>query len=72
MPANTKEKRVKATIDEQTCIGCGLCAEMCPAVFSMNNEDIAVVTVDPVPAEAEDDCRDAAESCPVEAITIEE
>jgi ferredoxin len=38
----------------------------------MNDDDIAVVKGDLVPADAEDDCREAAESCPVDAITIED
>ena len=37
----------------------------------MNEENIAEVTVDPVPPEAEATCRDAAESCPVDAISVE-
>lgn len=63
---------MKATVDQETCIGCGLCAETCPTVFEMNDDDIAVVKVDSVPADAADDCREAAENCPVDAITIEE
>ena len=36
------------------------------------DEELAKVIVDEVPAEAEENCREAAESCPVEAIIIEE
>ncbi len=61
---------MKANVDQETCIGCGLCADICPAVFEMNDDDIAVVKVDSVPADAEDACREAAESCPVDAIAI--
>lgn len=63
---------MKAHVDQDVCIGCGLCAETCPAVFVMNDDGLAEVKVDPVPAAAADDCRKAAEDCPVEAITIEE
>jgi ferredoxin len=34
--------------------------------------DTAGVKVDVVPSESEETCRQAAEECPVEAITIEE
>ncbi|MFW6132539.1 MAG: ferredoxin [Planctomycetota bacterium] len=61
---------MRATIDEG-CIGCGLCPEVCPEVFEMD-DDQAVVKADPVPADAEDSAREAAESCPVDAIALEE
>lgn len=61
---------MRATVDHDTCIGCGLCPEVCPEVFEMK-DDKAVPKVDPVPPEAEETCRDAADQCPVEAIKIE-
>lgn len=60
---------MRATVDQSTCTGCGLCAENCPAVFEMDG-DTAKVKTDVVPAAAEASCREAAEGCPVEAITI--
>lgn len=62
---------MKALVDQKTCIGCGLCADMCPVVFEMNADNLAEVRIEPVPDADEDACREAAESCPVEAITIE-
>lgn len=63
---------MKATVDPDTCIGCAVCEGTCPEVFEMSDDDLAVVKVDLVPAEAEGTCREAAEECPVEAISIEE
>ena len=61
---------MKAFIDQETCIGCGLCPDICPEVFRMQG-DKAQVYVETVPADAEAGCRDAASQCPVEAISVE-
>lgn len=63
---------MKAIVNEETCVGCGLCADTCPEVFEMNDENIAEVKVNPVPPEAETTCREALDACPVDAISLEE
>lgn len=67
-----EETILKATVDRDTCISCGLCASICPNVFEMDDEDIAIVIVDTIAPEDLADAEDAAEQCPVAAITIEE
>ncbi len=62
---------MRATVDPETCTGCGLCEDACPAVFVLRDE-LAVVIADPIPAADEDAAREAADDCPVEAIKIEE
>jgi ferredoxin len=44
---------------------------MCPEVFQLQ-DDVSVVLVDTVPPEHEDIAREAAEACPVEAISVAE
>ncbi len=61
---------MKVTVDEETCIGCGLCAETCPDVFELK-DDKAVAKMDEVPDNLAESCREAAEACPVEAIQID-
>ena len=63
---------MKAKVDKDTCMSCGLCESICPDVFKMNDSDIAEVIADPVPSEAEASCREATEGCPVDAISLEE
>ncbi len=62
---------MKAKVDENLCTGCGLCVDICPEVFEMG-DTVSTVKVDIVPHEFEDKTKEAAENCPVEAISIEE
>lgn len=62
---------MKVYVDQDLCISCGLCIDTCPAVFDWNDDGKADVIVDEVPADAEDDAREAMESCPSEAIKEE-
>jgi len=61
---------MKVKIDEDLCTACELCVETCPDVFEMG-DDVAVVKVDEVPADAEDSAQEAADDCPAEAIIVE-
>ncbi|MDO5517988.1 MAG: ferredoxin [Clostridium sp.] len=60
---------MKAFVDENTCICCGLCEGICSEVFST---DTGVAVAGDVEAGNEDDVREAVDSCPVAAISIEE
>lgn len=61
---------MKAYVDKDTCISCGLCPSLCPEVFEMEDDGKAGVIVDVVPAEAEATAKEAEESCPVNAISV--
>ncbi len=54
---------------EEGCTACGLCEEICPEVFRL--EDEAVVNEGVDFSEYEDGIIDAAENCPVEVIKYE-
>ena len=57
-------------VDLDLCMGCSICEAVCPDVFEMNADNKAIVRVSPVPADREQDCRDAADQCPEQAILI--
>jgi len=60
---------MKARVDPDVCIGCALCVQACPEVYKMEGEK-AITFVSIVPKEVEDTCKQAADECPVNAITI--
>lgn len=62
---------MKAKVDKDTCTGCSACVDSCPDVFRMDDDDTASVYVDQVPGDQEECAKEAADDCPVEAITIE-
>lgn len=63
---------MKAYLDRDGCISCGLCPETCPEVFRMGDDGVAEVYVDEVPESVKDLAIEAQEGCPVSVITVEE
>jgi ferredoxin len=61
---------MKAKVDTDVCTGCELCTQTCPEVFRME-DDTAFAYTNPVPKEVEASAKQAADECPVEAISIE-
>jgi ferredoxin len=60
---------MKVFVDQDACIGCGVCKNLCPDVFKMNDEGKA----EAIAPETDAPCaQDGADSCPVQAITVEE
>lgn len=58
-------------VDEDACLGCGQCEDVCPEVFKLDDDKVKVL-MEEVPDDLHDSCREAEEVCPVSAITIEE
>ncbi len=60
---------VKVTIDEDACIGCEACSDELPEVFEVVEGKAKVKDPNAAPVEK---IKEVAESCPTEAITVEE
>jgi ferredoxin len=61
---------MKVKVDRDLCVGIGNCVAIAPAVFKLDNENKANVIN--VSATTEEKIMSAAESCPVNAIIIED
>ncbi len=63
---------MKAIVDEDLCIGCGACEDVCPNVFRLEDDGYShVIAENPTP-ELYACIRDAEDSCPVSAISVTE
>ena len=60
---------VKAYVDQDLCISCGLCISISEEVFFWNEDDKAEAIDEDVPEELEDAVEEAIEICPTEAIS---
>lgn len=61
------DKNMQVEVDQDACIGCTLCTQICPDVFEIDDNGKAKVsgkTKDTVKI------KNAAESCPVQAIKL--
>ena len=63
-------KIMKIRVDKETCIGDETCVAVCPEIFEMEG-DVAVAKMENVPKDLEEKVKEAATSCPVEAIIVE-
>jgi ferredoxin len=61
---------MKAIVDQDTCIGCGLCPSIAPDVFEMQDDGKAHTTMDPVTPDYVAGAKESEESCPVNAIEV--
>jgi ferredoxin len=62
---------MKVAVDADRCQGHARCWEICPDVFSLDDEGHSFVSVDEVPVELEESVERAVHNCPERAITIQ-
>lgn len=63
---------MRVEVDRDLCESNAVCVGIAADVFELDDEDLAVVTVDEVPADREDDVREAVQLCPKIALTLAE
>lgn len=60
---------MKGYVDQDLCVGCGMCAGSCPEGFRMAENGLAEGWQE-LPPDCVDDAKQAAGDCPVGAITV--
>ena len=61
---------MQVLIDRDGCIGCGICAQVCPEVFVMDDDGKAKTDGIALPQGTEETASDAEDQCPVGVITL--
>lgn len=61
---------MKVNVDPDICQGHARCWQICPEVFSLDDEGHAFVPTAEVPAHLEAKAREAADNCPERAISV--
>lgn len=64
-------QQFKVVINKPACCGYGLCAEICPEVYKLDENGIVFVEDERVPAELEERAREGADACPQNALALQ-
>lgn len=63
---------MRALVDRAACCGYALCVEICPEVYTLGDDAIVAIQLDPVPLELAGKVRRAIEECPQSALAAED
>lgn len=62
--------KLKVVINKPACCGYGVCNEICPEVFKLDENGIVYVENEIVPEGLEDRAREGADACPQSALAV--
>lgn len=72
MPSLSDEPvAMRAVADRGACCAYGVCAEICPEVWLLDDAGLIAVDNAPIPAELVEKAIEGAEACPANAISVE-
>ena len=63
---------MRVTVDTDLCEANAVCSGLVPEVFSLDESDELTILVSDIPPELADRVREAVQSCPKMALTLEE
>jgi ferredoxin len=62
---------MKACVDKELCIGCGLCTALNPEVFTFDDDGKAIAITSELEGSNIEGAKDAQDQCPVGAINVD-
>lgn len=63
---------MKVRVDEDVCMGSGVCELLAPHLFEVGAEGVATVLIDELGPEDADSAKEAVNACPTFALSIED
>ena len=72
MSAAAKTPAFRVIVDRGRCCGYGLCAQLCPQVYKLDENRLVYVDSDLIPVGLEEEAKEGAAACPAEALVVEE
>jgi ferredoxin len=64
--------KLRVIADRSACCGYGVCAELCPEIYKVDDIGVVTVLMDIVPQGLEVKAREAASACPTNALRVVE
>ena len=72
MSTQGKSPTLRVVVDRSRCCGYGLCAQLCPEVYKLDENGLVYVESEFIPGGLEEEAKEGAAACPAEALVIEE
>ena len=64
--------KLRVIADRSACCGYGVCAELCPEIYKVDDIGVVTVLMDIVPQDLEVKAREGASACPTNALRVVE
>jgi len=72
MSTHGKTPALRVIVDRSRCCGYGLCAQLCPEVYKLDENGLVYVETEFIPGGLEEEAKEGAAACPAEALVVEE
>lgn len=70
MSSNGISPTLRVFVDRSRCCGYGLCAQLCPEVYKLDENGLVFVDSEIIPGGLEEEAKEGAAACPAEALVI--